>query len=155
MFGRAQLIAVATGYTLHMDTLGQMFEQFKVAGRDLADKIQELIHEGNVRRIIIKDDQGRTFMEIPLTVATVGAILAPILAAVGAIATVIAHFTVVVERNAPAGAPPPPASTATDPSVGATEDQVNMAGTAPQHMDDSGQRSEDVGGTGKVDSLGG
>ncbi len=138
-----------------MDTLGRIFEQFKVAGRDLADKIQELIHEGNVRRIIIKDDHGRTFMEIPLTVATVGAILAPVLAAVGAVATVIAHFTVVVERDAPAGTPPPPASTATDPSVGATEDQVNMAGTAPQHMDDSGKRSEDVGGTGKVDSLGG
>ena len=51
-------------------------------------KIRELIHEGNVRRIIIKDEHGHTFMEIPLTVATIGVVAAPILAAVGAIATV-------------------------------------------------------------------
>jgi uncharacterized protein DUF4342 len=82
-----------------MDKLGQLFEQFKVQGRDLADKVGQLIHEGNVRRIIIKDEHGHTFMEIPLTVATAGIILAPILAALGAIATVVAKFDVVVERS--------------------------------------------------------
>ena len=88
-----------------MDKLGQLFEQFKVAGNELADKIQELIHEGNVRRIIIKDEQGHTFMEIPLTVATVGIVLAPVLAAVGAIAAIVGKFTVVVERTGSPASP--------------------------------------------------
>ncbi len=81
-------------------------EELQVMGEQLLTRVKELIHEGNVRRIIIKDESGHTFMEIPLTVATVGVILAPVLAAVGAIATLVSHFTVVVERNAP---PPPPA----------------------------------------------
>src|SRR5436190_10439104 len=95
-----------------MDTLGQMFEQFKVRGQDLADKIRELIHEGNVRRIIVKDEHGHTFMEIPLTVAAIGIVAAPILAAIGALATMAAKFTVVVERNPPPGPPTPPPPTA-------------------------------------------
>jgi uncharacterized protein DUF4342 len=88
-----------------MDTFGQLFERFKVHGRDLADRVGQLIHEGNVRRIIVKDEQGHTFMEIPLTVATAGIILAPILAALGAIATMVARFEVVVERS-PHAEPP-------------------------------------------------
>src|ERR1051325_10308563 len=84
-----------------MDKFEQMYEQFKVHGQDLADKVSELIHEGNVRHIIIRDERGHTFMEIPLTVAAVGVILAPILAAVGASATVLAKFEVVVERYPP------------------------------------------------------
>ena len=88
-----------------MDKFGQLFEHFKVAGNELADKIQELVHEGNVRRIIIKDEQGHTFMEIPLTVATVGIVLAPVLAAVGAIAAIVGKFTVVVERSEPPASP--------------------------------------------------
>jgi hypothetical protein len=91
-----------------MDTFGQMFEQFKVQGKDLADKVRDLIREGNVRRIIIRDEQGHTYMEIPLTVATVGIVLAPVLAAVGAIAAFVAKFDVVVERTAQAT---PPATT--------------------------------------------
>ena len=87
-----------------MDKFGEFYEKFKVQSRELADKIRELIHEGNVRRIIIKDEHGHTFMEIPLTVATIGVIAAPVLAAVGAIATLVARFEVVVERAAPAGA---------------------------------------------------
>ena len=98
-----------------MDKFGQLFEQFKVAGNELADKIQELIHEGNVRRIIIKDEQGHTFMEIPLTVATVGIVLAPVLAAVGAIAAIVGKFTVVVERAAPATNPGAAGSSAKGP----------------------------------------
>jgi putative cell wall-binding protein len=82
-----------------MDQFEKVFEQFKVAGKDLADKIRELIHEGNVRRIIIKDESGHTFMEIPLTVATIGAVAAPILAAVGAIAAIVSRCDVVVERH--------------------------------------------------------
>ena len=82
-----------------MGQFEQAFEQFKVAGKDLADKIRELIHEGNVRRIIIKDEQGHTFLEIPLTVAAIGVVAAPVLAAVGAIATLVAKFEIVVERS--------------------------------------------------------
>jgi hypothetical protein len=91
-----------------MDTFDKVFEQFKVAGKDLAEKVRELIHEGNVRRIVIKDEHGHTYMEIPLTVATVGAIMAPILAAVGAIAALVTHCHVYVERTTPPDAPPPP-----------------------------------------------
>jgi Domain of unknown function (DUF4342) len=88
-------------YTSLMDTFGHIRERFLVAAQDLAAKITELIQEGNVRRIIIKDERGNTFMEIPLMVAAVGVILAPILAAVGAIATVVSRFEVVVERAGP------------------------------------------------------
>src|SRR5438270_13261502 len=96
-----------------MDKLDQFFEQFKVHANELRDKVRELIKEGNVRRIIIKDEQGHTFMEIPLTVATVGVVLAPILAAVGAIATLVAHFHIVVERTTAPPPPPNPAPSAT------------------------------------------
>lgn len=93
----------------------EFVEEFQVAGKELVDKVGSLIHEGNVQRIIIKDDRGHTFMEIPITVAAVGAILAPVLAAVGAIATVVAKFTIVIERR---GAPNPAApSTPVDPRV--------------------------------------
>jgi hypothetical protein len=97
-----------------MDKFGQMFEEFKVQGKDLAGKVRELIHEGNVRRIIIRDEQGHTYMEIPVAVAAVGIILAPVLAAVGAIAAFVARFDVVVERSPHTPAPPaatPPAAT--------------------------------------------
>ncbi len=135
-----------------MDKFGQFFEEVKVTANELGAKIQELIHEGNVRRIIIKDEQGHTFMEIPLTVATVGVVLAPILAAVGAIATLVARFHIVIER---AAAPDPAPSATTDSSVGATESNVNMEDTVAQHVDDKGTKVEDIAGTGKHDSLGG
>ncbi len=149
-----------------MDQFGRIFEQVKVHAGDLADKVKELIHEGNVRRIIIKDESGHTFMEIPLTVATVGVVLAPILAAVGAIATVVSRFEVVVERSSSAGARTGAAgaagstssgghSTVTDKSTGATESQMNMAGMVPQHVDKKGTRVEDDAGTGEHDSQGG
>ena len=70
-------------------------------GRDLVDKVKSLIHEGNVRRIIVKDEHGNTFVEIPVTVAAVGTILAPVLAAVGAISALVAKFTIVVVRVEP------------------------------------------------------
>src|SRR4051795_2757177 len=138
-----------------MDKLDQFFEQFKVHANELKDKVRELIKEGNVRRIIIRDEHGHTFMEIPLTVATVGVVLAPILAAVGAVATLVAHFQIVVERTTPQPAPNPAPSATTDPNVGGTEEQVNMADTIPQHSDDKGTSIEDLAGTGKHDSLGG
>ena len=74
------------------------FEEFRVNGGEILNKVKEIIHEGNVRRIILKDEHGKTFMEIPLTVGVVGAIVAPILAAVGAIAALASNLTIVVER---------------------------------------------------------
>lgn len=86
-----------------METMNGIFEEFKVLAHELADRVKDLIHEGNVRRIIIKDDKGNTFVEIPVTVAAIGAVFAPVLAAVGAIAAMAARFTIVVEKTPPAG----------------------------------------------------
>lgn len=74
-------------------------EEVHVLGKDLVERVKTLIHEGNVRRIIIRDEHGHTFMEIPVTVAAVGAALAPLLAALGAISALVAKFTIVVVRN--------------------------------------------------------
>jgi hypothetical protein len=76
-------------------------EEVQVFGRDLVDKVRELIHEGNVQRIIVKDEHGNTFIEIPVTVAAIGVIIAPLLAAVGAISALVAKFTIVVVRTEP------------------------------------------------------
>ena len=79
-------------------------EEVQVLGRDLVDKVKSLIHEGNVRRIIIRDEHGNTFMEIPVTVAAVSAVLAPVLAALGAISALVSKFKIVVVRtDAPVG----------------------------------------------------
>src|SRR5436305_10587782 len=82
-------------------TFQSIIEEIQVLGKDLVDQVRSLIHEGNVRRIIIKDDRGHTFIEIPVTFAAIGAIAAPVLAAVGAISALVAKFTIVVERVDP------------------------------------------------------
>ena len=74
-------------------------DEFKVKGEDLIKKIKDIIHEGNVRKIIIKDQEGKTYIEIPVTVGVVGVIIAPFLAAIGAIAALLAKFTIVVIRK--------------------------------------------------------
>jgi len=74
-------------------------DEFKVKGEDLLKKIREIIHEGNVSRIIIKNEEGKTYIEIPVTIGVIGAILAPILAAVGALAALAANFTIEVVRR--------------------------------------------------------
>jgi hypothetical protein len=73
--------------------------EFKVKGEDLMKKVRELIHEGNIRRIIIKNDDGKTIIEIPLTVGVKGAVLLPVLAAVGAIAAMAVNYTIEVIRT--------------------------------------------------------
>jgi hypothetical protein len=88
-----------------------VFEEFKVQAAELGEKVKELLHEGNVRRIIIKDSSGHTFMEIPLTIAAVGAIAAPLLTAIGALAAMVADFHLVVERAEPTATPPPSSTT--------------------------------------------
>ena len=73
-------------------------EEFSVNGDDLLKKVKEIIAEGNVRRITVRDKKGKNLVELPLTVGVVGAVLAPILAAVGAIAALVTECTIVVER---------------------------------------------------------
>ena len=74
-------------------------EEFKVNGEDLLAKVKQLINEGNVRRIIIKNKEGKSLVELPLTIGIVGAVLAPVLAAVGAIAALVTECTIIVERE--------------------------------------------------------
>jgi hypothetical protein len=74
-------------------------ERFKVDGQELLKKVKELIKEGNVRRIIIKDEKGQILMEIPMTFAVVGTVFAPVLAAVGALAALMTKCTLEVERK--------------------------------------------------------
>jgi hypothetical protein len=74
-------------------------EEFKVEGEKLIAKIKEILHEGNIRRIIIKDKEGKTVMEIPMTLGVVGVLIAPQLAASGAIAALITEATIVVEKS--------------------------------------------------------
>lgn len=73
-------------------------EEFAVSSGDLVNKVKSLLHEGNVRRIIVKDEKGRVLLEIPVTVGIVGVLLAPWLAALGAIAALATRCTIVVER---------------------------------------------------------
>jgi hypothetical protein len=74
-------------------------EKFDVKGGHLVAKVKELVHEGNVRRIIIKDSRGRTALEIPVTLGVVGFLLAPTMAAIGALAAVAADYSIEVERD--------------------------------------------------------
>ncbi len=74
-------------------------EEFKLDGGMVLDKIKELIRQGNIRRIILKNEEGKTLIEIPLTVGVVGVALLPVLAAVGALAAVATRMTVVVEKT--------------------------------------------------------
>lgn len=76
-----------------------MINEFKVKGQELIEKVEDLIKEGNARRIIIKDDKGRTYIEIPVTIGVLGALFAPVLASVGALAGMAANFTVQVIKR--------------------------------------------------------
>ncbi len=74
------------------------YEEFRVNGEAVVGKIKELIHEGNIRRITIKNDKGETLIEIPLTVGVVGVVFLPVWAAIGALAALAANLTIVVEK---------------------------------------------------------
>ena len=75
-------------------------EEFEVSGDSLVAKVKELVHEGNIRRVIIKNEEGRILMDIPLTSGVVVALVAPQLAAIGAIAALVAKCTIIVEKEA-------------------------------------------------------
>jgi hypothetical protein len=72
---------------------------FQVTGDELLKKIREIIHEGNVNRIIIKNEEGKTYLEIPVTIGVIGAVLAPVFAAIGALAALAVNFKIEVVRR--------------------------------------------------------
>ncbi len=74
-------------------------EEFRVNGEQLLSKVKELLHQGNIRRVTIKDKDGKTLVEFPMTFGVVGALLAPSLAALGAVAALVSEATVVVEKT--------------------------------------------------------
>lgn len=74
-------------------------ESFKVSGDELLTKIKEIIKEGNARKVIIKNEKEETVIEFPLTVGAIGIVLAPVLAAVGALAALITECTIIVEKR--------------------------------------------------------
>jgi hypothetical protein len=74
-------------------------EEFKVKGDELLGRVRELIREGNVRRVTIKNSDGKTMLEIPLTIGVVGALIAPVAAAIGAVAALVTECTVTVTRE--------------------------------------------------------
>ncbi len=74
-------------------------EEFNVDGEEILAKVKQIIREGNIRRVIIKDKAGRILVEFPLTIGVVGAALAPMLVAVGAVAALLSEATIVVEKN--------------------------------------------------------
>jgi hypothetical protein len=73
-------------------------EEFKLSGDELVAKVKELVREGDIRRVAIKNEEGRTLIDIPLTMGVVGALVAPQLAALGAIAALVTHGSIVVEK---------------------------------------------------------
>ena len=73
-------------------------EEFSVNGEDILARVKQLLREGNIRRVVIKDKSGRSLVEFPLTIGVVGAALAPVLVAVGAVAALISEATILVER---------------------------------------------------------
>ena len=74
-------------------------EEFSVNGEEILAKVKQLIREGNIRRVIIKDKSGHILVEFPLTIGVVGAALAPMLVAVGAVAALLTEATIVVEKT--------------------------------------------------------
>lgn len=74
-------------------------EEFQFSGDSLLAKVKEIIRQGNVRRLIIKNEEGRPLVDIPLTIGVVGTLLAPQLAAIGAIAALVLRGTIVIEKE--------------------------------------------------------
>ena len=92
-------------------------QEFTVNGDQVVAKVRELVSEGNVRRLIIKNEDGRTLLEVPLTIGVIGAALLPVFAAIGALAALATRCTIVVEREAetPAVEGATPTETTPDP----------------------------------------
>ncbi|MEE8592657.1 MAG: DUF4342 domain-containing protein [Candidatus Bipolaricaulota bacterium] len=73
-------------------------EELSISGEDLVSTIKELVHQSNIRRITIQNKDGKTLLEVPLTLGVVGALLLPTLAALGALAAIVTECKIIVER---------------------------------------------------------
>jgi hypothetical protein len=82
-------------------------EEIQVGANKLLSTVKGIIREGRVRRVIVKNASGRTVLDVPLAAGAVGAVLLPVWAAIGGLAALAAHYTVVVERETPPGPPAP------------------------------------------------
>ena len=100
-----------------MDTK-TVWESFKAEGENVAEKVKQVVHEGNVRRVVVKHE-GRTVAEFPLTVGVVGAVLAPVLAAIGALVALMKDCAIEVERTRET----PPKREPTPVSAGSVDEQ--------------------------------
>ena len=74
-------------------------QEFSMTGEQVVDFIKKALHEGNIRRIVLKDESGKTLLEIPVMIGVVGAVLLPVWAAIGAAAALVAKMTIVIERT--------------------------------------------------------
>jgi hypothetical protein len=92
-------------------------EEFQFSGDTLLAKLREILHEGTVRRVVIRNEEGKTLIDIPLTIGVVGTLLAPQLAAIGAIAALVIRGTIVIEKEAAPAASSPPPRASGDPST--------------------------------------
>ena len=96
----AEVLSLNNRYDRKGTTIMEEFkEEFKLRSEEVIEKIRELIREGNVSRIIVKDEDGKTYLEIPVTFGVIGALLAPWLAAIGAIAAMVGHLKIEVIRS--------------------------------------------------------
>jgi Domain of unknown function (DUF4342) len=96
---------VEEGHEMSQPEGNARWEEVKVTGDQLVSTVKELIREGNIRRIVIKNEEGHVFLEIPLTIGVVGALLLPVFAAAGALAAVASGLTIAVEKIVPPGEP--------------------------------------------------
>lgn len=90
-------------------------EEFQFSGDTLLAKMKEILHEGNVRRVVIKNEDGRVLLDLPLTIGVVGTLVAPVLAVIGAFATLVVRGSIVIERETQTQTPPAP--TTSTPTV--------------------------------------
>ncbi|RJS87570.1 DUF4342 domain-containing protein [Candidatus Bathyarchaeota archaeon] len=79
--------------------IGGRWEEFQVEAEGLVAKVKQLLREGNVRRIVVRSPEGKTLLEIPVTIGVIGSLLAPYLAALGSIAAMVSNCTIAVERR--------------------------------------------------------
>ena len=74
-------------------------DEFSMTGDQVLEFLKKMLHEGNIRRVVLRDESGKTLLEIPVTIGVVGAILLPVWAAIGAAAALVAKMTIVIERT--------------------------------------------------------
>jgi hypothetical protein len=108
-----------------MERQSDRVQEFSVSGDQLLAKFKELVHEGNIRRITIKNEEGKTLIEVPLTIGLVGVALLPVFAAIGAVAALATRCTIVVERTEDG------ASSQTDAATGQSSSGSDVPGSGP------------------------